>query len=568
MKRLILAANILIVASLVLAACAAPTPIVEEVEVPVEVVVKETVIVEGTPETVEKVVTATPGPVEEEDTSKFGGTLTIQAAGMIQFDFAQCADDNSWWVISNIYSMLYRINQDRSLFPDLATSWEYEDDTTLILHLREGVMWHDGNEVFPEGESREVTADDVVYSIEYGVNMEGSTLSAGFLSAFESVEALDDYTVQVKLNKPDALLLSGSRGLGHIAVIPQEAVEYYGEDFGLNPVGSGPFEFVEYSPDEHVILQRNEDYWKEPYLDEVVFRVIPDEDAALIAFETGEIDWLSNVPKDDVARLKDDTRFILQTSGLECGPWIMFDMTVPYFQDQDFRQALAYALDIEGITRNVEGELYAGGCGIAGPGVPGYDPNLCKYFPYDPEGAQELLAGLGWEDTDGDGVLDKDGEPMSFELEIWNTDPMPRYGEAVAIQWQEVGIGVELQTVEFGTWIDDLFAGPQKAMMASGFCTDGGLNGVFGREAATSVALGYDMPDVHDALDEANVTIDPGERENILREAQETMFSQYYAIPMRHSTGYSALRSRVHDWLGIFWSANICTENNNVWVTE
>ncbi len=117
MKRLILAANILIVASMVLSACAAPTPetIVEEVEVPVEVVVKETVVIEGTPEVVERVVTATPGPVEEADTSKYGGTLTIQAAGMVQFDFAQCSDDNSWWVISNVYSMLYRINRVRSI---------------------------------------------------------------------------------------------------------------------------------------------------------------------------------------------------------------------------------------------------------------------------------------------------------------------------------------------------------------------------------------------------------------------------------------------------------------------
>ncbi len=567
MKRFIIVASILVVTFTLFSACVPPA------EPPETVVVRETVIVEGTPEVVERVVTATPDPAEEEevvveDTSKFGGTLVVQVDGMIQFDFAQCADDNSWYVISNVYSTLYRINRDRSIFPDLATSWEYVDDTTLILHLREGVTWQDGNDVFPEGESRKVVADDVVYSINYGVETEGSTLSAGFLDAFGSVEALDDYTVQVNMSIADALLMSGSRGLGHIAIIPHEAVDHYGDDFGLNPVGSGPFEFVEYSPDEHVILQRNEDYWMEPYLDQVIFKVIPDQDAALIAFEAGEVDYLGDVPKDDVERLQDDTRFILQTSGLECAPWVMYNLAVPYFQDQEFRQALAYAVDNEGISRNIEGNLYAGGCGVAGKGVPGYDPNLCKYFPYDPEGAAELLAGLGWEDSDGDGVLDKDGEPMAFELEIWNMGTMPRYGEAIAMQWKEIGIGVELQTVEFGTWIDDMLGGGEKAFGASGFCTDGGLNGVFGRSAATSTALNYDMPDVHDALDLANITIDPGERENILREAQETMFSQYYALPMQHSTGYTASRSWVHDWTGISWTANLCTENNNVWVSK
>ncbi len=561
MKRLMTIAIMLVVASMLFSACA---PVAETV------VVRETVVVTGTPGAVE-VVTATPNPAateEIEDTSKFGGTLIVQVAGMIQFDFAQCADDDSWHVISNVYSTLYRVNPDQTIFPDLAVSWEYEDDTTLILHLRKGVMWQDGNDVFPEGESREVVADDVVYSINYGVEMEGSTLSAGFLAAFDSVEALDDYTVQVNMNTPDALLMSGARGLGHIAIIPHEAVDYYGDDFGLNPVGSGPFEFVEYSPDEQVVLRRNEDYWIKPYLDEVIFKIIPDEDAALIAFEAGEVDYVGNVPKDDVERLQDDTRFILQTNGLQCAPWIMFNLAVPYFQDQEFRQALAYALDIEGISKNIEGNLYAGGCGIAGKGVPGYDPNLCKYFPYDTEGAAELLAGLGWADSDGDGVLDKDGEPMAFELEVWNMGTMPRYGEAVAMQWKEVGIGVELQTVEFGTWIDDMLGGSEKAFMAAGFCTDGGLNGVFGREAATSTALNYDMPNVHDALDLANVTIDPGERDNILRDAQETLFSQYYAIPMQHSSGYGATRSWVHDWTGMSWTANFCTENNNVWVSK
>jgi len=388
------------------------------------------------------------------------------------------------------------------------------------------------------------------------------------LAAFESVEAVDDYTVRLKLNKPDALLMSGARGLGHIAIIPKEAVEYYGEDFGLNPIGSGPFEFAEYKPDEYVRLVPNEDYWKQPYLEEVIFKIIPDNDAALIAFEAGEIDYLSTVPENEIDRLKDDTQFVLAKSGYECAPWIMFNMNLPLFQDLKFRQAMAYAIDAEAITRNIEGPLYVGGCGIAGRGVPGYDPNLCKYFPYDVEQAKSLLAELGWQDTDGDGVLDKDGEPMSFELEIWNMGKMPRYGEAMVIQLKEAGFGVELQTVEFGTWIDDMFAGEQKAFGASGFCTDGGLNGVFGRDAATAGALGYDMPDVFDMLDEANVTIDAGERQELLREAQDLLFSQYYAIPFRHRTGYYAINSRVRDFGGMNWTANLCTERNNTWIKE
>lgn len=562
-----------------LAGCATPTPqvifqeVTREVEKVVSEVVKETVVVQGTPQVIEKevtkvvkeVVTATPEPV---DTSKYGGTLVLRTDGMVQFDYAQCADDNSWYVISNVFSTLYRIAEDQTLFPDLATSWEYEDDTTLILHLRQGVTWQDGNEVFPEGQSREVVADDVIYSIQRGVETEGSTLPPDLLSSFESAEAVDDYTVKVHLKQPDALLLSGARGLGHIAVVPREAVEYYGEDFGMHPIGSGPFEFVEYKPDELVRLARNEDYWQQPYLDEVLFRIIPDQDAALIALENGEVDYMGGVPVTELDRIRDDTRFIVRPSGYECAPWIMFDMSVPLFQDETFRQAMAYVLDSAAISKNIEQGNYVGGCGIAGRGVPGYDPNLCQYFPYDPDQARELLAEAGWTDSNGDGVLDKGGQPMAFDLEIWNMGTAPRYGEAIAIQLKEAGFGVTLQTVEFGTWIDDLFAGPKKAMMASGFCTDGGLNGVFGRDSATAQALNYDIPEIYDLLDEANVTIDAAARDKILREAQEMLFSRYLAIPMRHRTGYYATRSWVQGFGGLFWTADICTERHNTWLNK
>jgi peptide/nickel transport system substrate-binding protein len=247
---------------------------------------------------------------------------------------------------------------------------------------------------------------------------------------------------------------------------------------------------------------------------------------------------------------------------------MMFDFSVPMFNDPNVRKAVALTIDGEGISKNVAGAFYKGGCGISGKGVPGYDPKLCQYFPYDPEQAKALLKESGWADSDGDGVLDKDGQPMKFELEIWNMAPMPRYGEAIAIQLKEAGFPVELQTVEFGTWIDDLFKGPGKAMMASGFCTDGGLNGVFGREAATAKALKYDMPEIYDLLDKANLTIDPAKRDEILREAQEKLFSQYLSVPLQHSSGYAAAQTWVHDFPGAMWTLNVVTDRNNAWVAK
>jgi peptide/nickel transport system substrate-binding protein len=500
------------------------------------------------------------------DTARSGGTLVIQTGSLVQFDPIFVADDNSFHVVSNVYSLLFR-RQGSEIIPDLAASWEYTDDRTLIFHLRQGVMWHDDNAVFPKGESREVVADDVVYSIRRAIETEGSTVSSDLLASYESVQALDDYTVELTLNAPSALLFATGRGLSGIAIVPREAVEQLGEDLARNPIGSGPFKFVEYKPDESLALERNDLYWIEPYLDRVVYRVIPDQEVAVIALEAGEVDILAMVPDTDFERLNDDERFILYRRSCPSMTQIAFNVTNPLFGEQRFRQAVAYALDGEAINANVYGGMHTSGCGTAGPGVPGYDPDLCQYFPYDPEGAKAILKELGWKDTTGDGLLDQDGEPMAFPLEIWNTAPMSQFGAAIVTQLGEAGFPVELQTVEMGTWIADWTSGADKAMLLSGFCGDGGMNSLWGRDGFAR-AMGYDDTQVFDLLDQANTVVDPAERDEILHQAANRIYSQVWAVPMGFGDSFLASRSSVHDFHGTLWFENLCTEYNNVWVTK
>jgi ABC-type transport system substrate-binding protein len=505
-----------------------------------------------------------------EEAARSGGILVIQTPSLVQFDPIFVADDSSFQVVSNVYSLLFR-RQGEEIIPDLAQSWEYEDDRTLIFRLRPGVMWHDDNAVFPKGASREVVADDVVFAIERAIETEGSTVPADFAASYEAVEAMDDHTVKLTLKAPNALLFTAGRGLTNLAIVPREAVEQLGEDLALNPIGSGPFKFVEYKLDESLTLERNDLYWKEPYLDRVVYRVIPDPEAAVIALETGEIDVLATVPDADVARLSGDDggdgRLTFYERGCPAMTQMVFNMANPLFADQRFRQAIAYALDGEAINANAYGGMHVSGCGTAGPGVPGYDPDLCDYSPYDPGGARAILTELGWSDSDGDGVLDKDGEALEFPLEIWNMPPMPQIGAAIVTQLAEAGISIDLQTVEFGTWIEDLMAGADKAMMLRGFCGDGGMNGLWGREGVIR-PMGYDDEQIFDLLDEANALIDPAARDETLRAAADRIYSQYWAVPLGFRVAFQASRSRVHDFYGTIWFQNLCTERNNVWLSE
>ncbi len=571
----------IMVVLLFLAGCstAAPEVVQEIVEVEKEVtrIVQETVvetrIVEGTPEVVEQVVTkvvqeiitVTPDP---EGASKFGGTLDRQMQQITQLDPIYI-EDSTWYAASNIFSSLVRTDGlENRIIPDLATSWEWEDDTTIIFNLRQGVMWHDDNEVFPLGESREVVADDVVYSILRHLETEGAAAPPDLHATFESVEALDDYTVKLTLNAPNALLFSRGRGLTKTAIVPREAVEQLGDGFGLNPIGSGPFKFVEYRPDETLTLERNELYWKRPYLDQVVYHVIPDGEAALIAFENGEVDILWQVPPPELDRLETDSRFVLHGGGCPVQAQLIYNVNHPVWGDQRFRQAVSYALDGEAINENVMGRMHIRGAGTAGPGVPGYVASLFdKYFPYDPEGAIALLAEMGWTDSDGDGILDKDGEPLSITLEVFNSDTNAQFAAAIVTQLQEIGIDAQVETVEVGTYVEDFQTGAEKIFLMTGWCGDGGTNSLWGRGAFAS-ALGYADEEIYDLLEQSNAIGDPAERDAVLQEATEKIYSQYWGTSLGFHDFFSASRSYVRDFGGTMWFENLVTEENNVWVEE
>ena len=282
--------------------------------------------------------------VEEEiadaDADKFGGTLYLAEAGLVNFDTPFINDDASFHVASLVHTFLFR-SIDGETVPELASSWDFEEDgKVVIFHLNEGRYFQDGNDVFAEGEAREIVADDVVYSIDRYVNIEGGMGTSDFLSTYESVEALDDYTVKLTLNTPNALLLVSARGMSSVAILPQEAVEQLGENWALNPIGGGPFEFVEYVPDDHATLTKNEDYYIEPYLDGVVFKVIPEQSVQTISLEAGEI-HVTALDPEEFERFNGDENYKIFSVQCPYSYNIQFNLNVELMQDINAREAMA-----------------------------------------------------------------------------------------------------------------------------------------------------------------------------------------------------------------------------------
>lgn len=499
-----------------------------------------------------------------------GGTFTIGINSMIPFDPLTCANDWAYYVITNVNSMLFRLESGQPV-PDLAESWEISDDGTVYTwHLRQGMYFHDGNEVFPEGQSREVVADDVVYSIMRQVEDESSVLPADFRQVFESIEAVDDYTVVLTLNAPDAIIYDKARGLTMSPIIPKEAVEYWGDEYGLHPVGSGPFEFVSYKPDEEVVLQKNEDYYISQCLDKVVFRVIADVPAAMIALEAGDIDWWGAVvPGDDYDRFASNEGITIINFGCPVETRTTWTIDKPPFDDIKFREALKSMIDASTVHAALRGGINVGRtAGTAGPGVAGYVEGLYDmYHKYDPEHAKALLDEIGIVDNDGDGWREFEGQNLVLPLFGGNSDPIPDYTAAMVDAGTAVGLKIEPQIMDFGAVSSNRQAGVFGMYMETGWCGEGGTNSLWGKNGFAS-PLGYTDDQIHEWLSQAAVEMDEPTREVQLQNATKRIQELNWLISWGHYNIFTAKRTYVKDFFGGEWTLNLVTDDHNVWIAE
>jgi|GEM_PF-326028 peptide/nickel transport system substrate-binding protein len=509
---------------------------------------------------------------------KFGGRLRASTGALIQFDEVLSSDGPSQQAMSSIHGYLFRRQDFGDPIPDLAESWEWTDDTTLVFRLRRGVMFHDGNEIFPEGKGREVVADDVVFSMERWLTMKGTKVTSDITDTYDSMTAVDKYTVRLKLKKPAGDLFNQVRGLSKLAIIPKEAADKYGEDFGKKPVGAGPFKFVEYVPDDHLLLRRNEDYWLPCYLDEVYYKVIPDTNVALIALEAGDVDFISGVPGAQVNRIAADQRFNQYYLPSKTPRMIMFPTGVKDFQDKKFRQAIAWAIDSQKIGPSVYGAVAETGCGNASKGVPGSVPDLCqKYFTYNPDGAKKLFAELGWTDSNGDGILDKNGVRMEeIKINTFNTASMPAVIEIVVTQLKAVGVPAVAEVVEFGTWSNAYISGAKnsqanqrKLMLWAGCGGPGGFAQCWARTASFPSVFGFVDEEVFTLIEQANSTPDVKKQDALLQKATEKVFGDYWVINATGPIGaLQASQKYVKEYGSVYRFDNICTAKNNVWLDK
>lgn len=438
---------------------------------------------------------------------------------------------------------------DGSIKPQLAESWDFsKDGLTLTFKLRKGVTWHDG---------KPFTSADVKFSIEEGL-LKYSSTGKRIFRTLSKVEAPDDRTVVLTLSEPTPVIYRNLNAQA-LWLLPKHL--YEGSDIRSNPwnakpIGTGPFVFKEYVRGSHIALDRNPNYWDQgkPYLDRVLFKIIPDAAGRAAAFETGAVQFGQQHPITfaDAARLKASGKVVVDTRGYEFSPtwfWLEPNHKNEYLKHLKVRQAIAHAIDRNLLLKTVWG-------GYGKPAVSPIPSTLTPFhiseglqqYPFDPKRAEQLLDEAGFP---------RKADGWRFKLThdfIPYGDDYRRTGEFVRQALRRVGIDVTLGSQDLTTWLKSVFTDYNFDLISSwgnaGADPQMGIETRFWSKArqpgtAWTVVSEYKNDELDAALEAAQTEVDPQKRVESYKTVQRIVQRDLPLIPLFEIEWFSVYDKRL-----------------------
>lgn len=445
----------------------------------------------------------------------------------------------------HIYEPLVMADADMKYQPCLAESWEQsEDGLTWTFHLRKGVKFHDGNEM---------TAEDVLASIDVASNPDSPSAFTAYTSTFESWTAPDDYTVVVKTKRLNPLMLFN---MAQIYVLEKENVEgKTEEEIAATVVGTGRYKFVEQVKEDHIDLTTNEDYWGEaPEIKNVRFRPITNEATRTATMLTGEVDFTIGVSVRDIERLENtDGIEVLKQQGLreiylnldsrEDSP--LFPDGKNPMADARVREAMYLAIDEDTIIKNVMNGCAYEMNSIIPENYVGY--REAERSSYDPERAKELLAEAGYPDG-FEVTLDAPNDRYVNDSEI---------AQAVTQYFEKVGIKVNLNLMPKANFFSYIKPAENKSMLLLTGWSDASGDGLsllrdmlytFDREEGIgTVNRGhYSNPEVDALIDQAFEEKDDEKRGELVAQADQIAREDFAYIPLHFEQDTYAMKDTLN----------------------
>ncbi|MEJ2665565.1 MAG: ABC transporter substrate-binding protein [Deinococcales bacterium] len=360
-------------------------------------------------------------------------------------------DETTYVQLQNMFDpLLIRQRPSMALSPNLAVSWKYTNPQTLILNLRHGVKFQNGDPF---------TAKDVVFTMHYIQNAANKSEYAARYAEVDKITALNDYTVEIHTKDPFPVLLDR---LSEFLVMPADYFQKVGADaFRKHPVGTGAYEFVSHTPDQQLVLKANPNYWRgAPDIQQVVFKYIPEFSSRLAGLLTGELDIVKDIPPRSIPTVNaSGTAKVEEITSSRINYIALVNLKPGPMQNVLVRQAMNYAVNVPLLIKSI---LDGHGTQVAGalPSTSACQDTSLKPYPYDPEKAKALIKQAGY-----------DPSKLVFTLDT----PNGRYpkdkqvAEAIAAQLSQIGITVHVRVNEWGTHLDRIVHHNTGAMFLLGW---------------------------------------------------------------------------------------------------
>ncbi len=471
--------------------------------------------------------------------------VIVRPSDAISLDPQRATTAPEVWVYNNIYETLVVLDENMEIQPGLATSWERIDEERMRFYLKEGVTFHDGTPF---------NADAVKFTLERVLNPESPARGASWLGPIVGAEVVDDYTVDIVTDGPLGPLLNHLSMVFVVGIVSPTAVEQYGDEFGRNPVGTGPFKFVEWQTNEYILLERNEAFHGDvPEIQEVEFRVVPEEGARMLSFIRGDADMLLRAAPAELPMIREDPSYkVYDTPGLRI-VYIGLNFTQEPTGDPRIRQAIAHAIDVDSINAFVVEDAMEPAKGVLATGVFGYaETDVVERYAYDPERALELFAEAGYEQNAQGQLVDANGEPLRLVqwASVGRDLKDKEVSETVAAQLREIGVTIDYVQREWGAYLSALaLEEVDYNMFTMGWVTvtgdaDFGLYTNFHQGFGTNRAH-YANPEVDALLNEARVNLDPEARLAAYAAAQQQIVEDVVWVPI-YQTRETVV---VQDWV-------------------
>lgn len=406
-------------------------------------------------------------------------------------------------ITEQIFNTLLRVDENGNIVPELAESYEYITPTELVIKLKQGIKFHNGDTL---------TAKDVVFSINRMLSKPASKI---MIDAISKVEAVDDNTVKITLSKPSSPLLFG---LAHplTAILNERDTVAKNDTIATAPVGTGPYKFIEWGSGEKIELVAFDEYFEgRPKIDSLVYRAITENSSRLAALETGEIDIAYNMDAidGDIVEKNKDLHLISQpTTSTE---YITFNTTVAPFDNRDFRKAVNYALNKQSMSDSIYMGKAKPANSIINPNVFGYTDTV-EGYPYNVEKAKEYL--------EKSGVTDR-----SFTLFVNDNPTRVQLAQIIQANLKDIGIDMKIEILEWGAYLQRSAQGEHQALLG------GWVSGTSDADivlypllhSASHGGAGnrsfYTNKEFDSIVDKARLVSSPEERKGLFVKAQEIL---------------------------------------------